>query len=174
MNARPAFSIRHATAADVAACAEVHLNGWDSAYRDTPLHHHLDQHPTMHREAIWTKVLDRYDAGARLWIAALEAAIVGLVATGPARAPDRPAGAFELYALYQQRAVAGTGVAHNLVAHALADLRQRACRSIYLSVLASNVNARVFYERKGWASVAEVTMDYHGTPLDHVCYELQL
>ena len=161
--------------ADVARIAEVHLDGWQWAYHDTPLRHHLDSHPAARREEIWIELLNRHEEGARLWVAARDGAIVGFIATGPVRKLGaRTAGEFELYALYQSREVARTGVAHQLVAHALSDLRHRACRSISLWALSSNQHAREFYEREGWSNVTEETMDYHGTPLVHVCYRQAL
>lgn len=172
MEQHPEIAIRHAAESDAREIADIHLDGWDWAYRDTPLHHHLDSHPAAEREQIWTTILGRHGDGARLWLALRDEAIVGFIATGPLRRPAGPSdGMFELYALYQRRAAAHTGVARRLVTDAVADLRGRACRSIQLSVYASNQGACRFYERQGWCRMTEEAMDYHGAPLLHIRYQ---
>jgi hypothetical protein len=81
------ISIRQAEHGDAIACAEVHVEGWAMAYRDTPLRDHLVRRSVEDRASIWTKLLADYASGKRLWVATKGTDVVGLVAAGPARSP---------------------------------------------------------------------------------------
>ena len=85
----------------------------------------------------------------RLTVAVAGEAVVGFSYVGPSETPD----AVELYALYVEPTLIGTGLGRLLMGRALTDLRPlaagRAKRAV-LWVLTGNVRARRFYERGGW------------------------
>ena len=166
------IAIREAAVGDALTCADVHVEGWAIAYRDTPLRDHLVRRPAEDRASIWTKLLAEHDSGKRLWVATNDGHIVGLVAAGPARggAPD----AFDVYALYQRAHALRTGVAKRLLDHAVADTRSRAARTIGTWSLVENRAACAFYERRGWTALDTRTTDYEGAPIVERRYECLL
>lgn len=163
------IAIREAEPADAPMCADVHVDGWTIAYRDTPLREHLARRPAADRASIWTKLLADRASGKRLWVASKDGFIVGLVAAGPARS-EAP-GAFDVYALYQRAAALGTGVARRLLDHAVADARARAAREIGAWSLVDNRAACAFYERCGWTAFGARTTDHEGSPIVERRYE---
>jgi GNAT superfamily N-acetyltransferase len=166
------IAIRQAEDGDAPACAEVHVEGWALAYRDTPLRDHLVRRSPEDRASIWTKLLADHASGKRLWVATKGGDVVGLVAAGPGRAgaPD----AFDVYALYQRASVLGTGVAKMLLDHAVADARSRAARTFGAWSLVENRAASAFYERCGWTALGERTTDHEGSPIVERRYECML
>jgi GNAT superfamily N-acetyltransferase len=163
------IAIREAEAGDAATCAEIHVDGWTLAYRDTPLRDHLVRRPAAERASIWTKLLADRASGKRLWVASRDGALVGLVAAGPARSEDLDA--FDVYALYQRASALGTGVARRLLEHAVADARARATRRIGAWSLVDNRAACAFYERCGFTAIGARTTDYEGSPIAEHRYE---
>ena len=171
----PPLTIRHASRSDVAAVANVHLDGWQWAYRHLRLGSTLEKRGTAEREGIWEKILAQQGEGARLWVAEQRGEVIGFVATGPSRDPEpQPQGSAQLYALYQYRGRAGTGVGRALVAHTIADLEQRQFDEVFLWALASNERACRFYERGGWQRRGERIYVHLDETLPHVCFRKTL
>jgi ribosomal protein S18 acetylase RimI-like enzyme len=77
------------------------------------------------------------------WVARDEEGIVGMAASGPPRDDDPPT-PLELYAINILRRAHGTGLADDLMAHAVGD------RVAYLWVLEGNDRAIAFYRRHGF------------------------
>jgi ribosomal protein S18 acetylase RimI-like enzyme len=177
MNASPgpALTIRHAVPSDIAAVAAIHLDGWRWAYGHLRLAASMEQRARHERESIWHRILAQHDDGARLWAAEQDRELLGFVATGPSRDPEpQPPGSAQLYALYQHRERAGTGVARALVSHALGDLARRRFDEVFLWALASNERACRFYERGGWQRSGERIYVHEDETLPHVCYRRSL
>ena len=81
--------------------------------------------------------------GVAEWVARDDLGIVGMAASGPPRDEDPPVD-FELYAINVLRRAHGTGLADDLMAHAVGD------HAAYLWVLDGNERAIRFYERQGF------------------------
>jgi GNAT superfamily N-acetyltransferase len=145
--------IREATAADARAIAEVHVRSWRWAYRGLIPDDFLEKLSVDDREPVWGEMLA--DPTPR-WgcLVAEDAAgrVVGFASFGPPKdEPATPHGAGEVYAIYLEEAVAGTGVGRDLFAFATDALRGFGFERALLWVLAANDRARRFYEKAGWS-----------------------
>ncbi|WP_375248370.1 GNAT family N-acetyltransferase [Sphingomonas sp.] len=75
--------------------------------------------------------------------------------TPPEEVGDTRDGDIELRRIYTLSTARGTGLGAALMTQALADARAAGARRMLLGVFADNVRARAFYERQGFAVVAE-------------------
>jgi ribosomal protein S18 acetylase RimI-like enzyme len=93
----------------------------------------------------------------RLYVASIDAEIVGYAGVGPERDPEAPPGTGELYALYVHPDHWGTGAGRALTDAAVAGLRASGCNAIWLWVLEANIRARTFYTRYGFTETSART-----------------
>jgi GNAT superfamily N-acetyltransferase len=142
-------TIRPADPADARAIAEVHVASWRWAYASDLPQDTLDRLSVDEREGMWRDAIA--DPRVAVEVADRDGQVVGFVSTGPTRDHDAVEGTGELFAIYLDEAVAGTGVGAALLERAELDLRAAGFERVSLWVLASNVRARRFYERHGWA-----------------------
>jgi L-amino acid N-acyltransferase YncA len=172
------FSIRAATEADARAIAEIHVAGWRWAYRGMVADELLDSLSVERREEGWKRGLARRAAGEdfpRMWAADQDGRVVGFAAAGPTEDADAAERTGEVYAIYLQPAVVGTGVGRALFAYAVADLRSLGFAQATLWVLEDNTRTRRFYEIAGWRPDGTTkTEDFHGFPLREVRYRIEL
>ena len=109
----------------------------------------------------------------RTWVAESAGRVVGFASTDPSRDPDATGGTGEVYAIYLEPDVVGTGVGGRLFAQAVEDLRQRGYRAATLWVLEGNARARRFYDTAGWRPDGTVTIDQMlGAELREVRYRI--
>ena len=144
--------VRRAANTDADAIARLHITTWQSAYRGQLPDRFLDGLNTelANRTEFWrTHISTQASARHETWVAEADGALRGFVDLGPGRRDDE-AGSGELYALYVDPADWNQGVGGSLLAHATSRLFREYATAI-LWVLASNVRARHFYERAGWA-----------------------
>lgn len=145
-------TLRDASVADARAIAELHVAAWRWAYRGLLPDAVLDDLSVETREARWRAELSAPKAGQRCLLAAGGAGqVVGFLSFGPAEDPDAGEGLGEVYALYLDRSVAGTGVGRSLLSAGSRRLREAGYARAFLWVLETNERARRFYERAGWA-----------------------
>lgn len=150
--------IRPATAADAHGIARVHVTAWQWAYAGLLPQAAINERTFEQRLEKWTRVLDAADGPERV-VVADDGAIRGFAAYGPAR--DGTDG--ELYALYIDREVIGTGVGRALHDRALEGLRAAGHARATLWVLETNAYALAFYARCGWMSAnGEKVVDFAG------------
>lgn len=145
-----AMTIRDATVADARSIAEVHVAAWRWAYEGLLPDAVLDGLSTDEREAMWREGLSEARPGWGCLVAEERGGIVGFVGYGPPEAREETAGTGEVYAIYLDRSVAGTGVGRELFAQATDRLRDAGFARAFLWVLETNERARRFYERAGW------------------------
>lgn len=105
------------------------------------------------------------DAGTRYRLAFEGAALIGYCKSGALTLPVATDGenALELHRLYVAEAVKGAGVARTLMDDALAWMRGRGARAVYLSVWENNERAQRFYRRYGFEHVGEHVFMVGGT-----------
>ena len=160
------MQIRRAIAADAPGIATVQVAAWRWAYAGLLPQAAIDARTFESRLAVWTRVLGAADQSERLAVAD-DGKIRGFASYGPAR--DGTGG--ELYALYLDREVAGTGIGRALHDRAIDDLRAAGHAHATLWVLDTNARAIAFYARCGWRNAGvQKSVDFAGE--DRV--ELQL
>lgn len=142
--------IREATIADARALAEIHVRAWRSAYRGLLSDEYLDGLRVEDRLEMHRRSLEGANPELRTWVAEVEGGVAGFAVTGPSEDADADARTGELYAIYLEPARIGRGLGRALLAHAVADLRERGFSAATLWVLERNEQARRFYERAGW------------------------
>lgn len=171
-----AVTIRRAVVGDAAVIAALHMAGWSWAYRGLLPDAFLDGlGASVERRAARRREMLARDDDGRIWIAEVGGRPVGFAETGPCRDADVPPGAAELSTLYLEQAAAGRGIGRRLLAHAIADLRQRGYRVATLWVLAGNRRARRFYAAAGWAPDGTTRMEqWSGVELEGVRYRTDL
>jgi GNAT superfamily N-acetyltransferase len=154
-----AVTLRHATADDARAIAEVHVAAWCWAYRGQLPDELLDRLSVDDREAFWAAwFLAPEDRGAVI-VACDEDRVIGFANVGPSRDDDAPDQTGEVRAIYVQQEAQGTGVGARLMDEAERLLRASGFERATLWVLATNDLGRRFYERNGWT--------WDGTTSDH-------
>ena len=140
--------IREARANDAEAIAALQVRAWRAAYAA-----YVDAaqmaRPIEERVARWRELLGGAQIGVTL-VSEGEGAVEGFASAGATRdADDAPSGVGELYALYVEPALVGTGRGHALL-EAAEEALAHAHGEATLWVLEQNAPARAFYERHGW------------------------
>jgi ribosomal protein S18 acetylase RimI-like enzyme len=138
------MEIRPAAAADARGIAVVHVRTWQAAYAHALPAELLRSLSVDRREQGWREMIE---GGESVLVEVVDERIVGFVAFGPARDEQ---GVGEVYAIYVQPEVWGTGAGRRLMLAALSQLRERGFDEAVLWVLEDNPRARRFYEAGGW------------------------
>ena len=168
------MTIRTATPLDADAIARVQVATWRVAYKDIVPDAHLNGLDWREWAIARREQLERAtDEGVRVHVALVDESLVGYVATGPEResSPSAPPGQ-EIYALYLAPELWGRGIGRDLLSRAVADVPPDV--PVTLWVLADNLRARSFYERRGFrADGTTLTIQRGGLDLVEVRYRLQ-
>jgi ribosomal protein S18 acetylase RimI-like enzyme len=165
------FAIRPAEPADVDAIAEVHVGGWRWGYRGLLPDDLLAGLDAAERAERLLAVMGDAERTVSVHLAEQDGRAVGFVSCGPSREPDADDHTGEIYALYVEEDVAGTGVGTALLRAARAELRARGLDRVVLWVLETNARARRFYEREGWvADGTGKSEEFRGFTLHEVRY----
>lgn len=152
-----ATTLRHATAADAAAVAALHVASWRSAYRGLLADAYLDGAIVPERHAFWAR---RLSAGARGSETVLACAGEALLGFGCVLTEADPRWGTPIDNLHADPARRGLGIGRRL----LREIARRAAttaahRPVHLFCLAGNGAARGFYERLGGAIVERLEAD---------------
>jgi ribosomal protein S18 acetylase RimI-like enzyme len=141
--------VREATAADKVAVAQVHVRSWQHGYRDLIAQDFLDG---LRPEDMATRYAfgGTDPRGLYTLVAIDDAAIRGHITIGRSR--DEVGDGGEVWALYVDPSYWGAGVGQALLVAGCSALRQIGYEKAFLSVLATNMRARRFYERNGWTT----------------------
>lgn len=166
---------RRAVERDAEAIARLHIASWQNAYRGQLPDRFLDglSMELGGRTEFWrTHISTQSSARHEIWVSDFDGDLLGFAALGPARRDDE-AGSGEIYALYVDPLRWSQGVGGSLLTHATGRLF-REYSSAILWVLVSNVRARRFYERAGWAldSGTKIENLPDGTELREVRYRV--
>jgi ribosomal protein S18 acetylase RimI-like enzyme len=138
--------IRPARAEDAEELAALQVAAWRAAYGEYVPADRIDA-AAENRVDRWHEAL----AGEHgtFVIAGADAALIGFVSVGATRDEDVPPDQGELYAIYVEPHLIGTGIGTELLLYGEAELA-RACSGAMLWTFAQNTRARYFYERHGW------------------------
>ena len=144
--------VRRARLDDAEPIAEIHVRGWQAAYRGHMPDEFLDRLSVEQRADRRRQSISEPRTGEeRNWVLERDGRIIGFAVTGPPRDAELSSGSVaELYAIYLDPDLWGRGLGHGLMDHVLDDLRRRGYRHAVLWVLDANERARSFYERAGW------------------------
>ncbi|WP_018349705.1 GNAT family N-acetyltransferase [Longispora albida] len=145
--------IRPATPNDGPAIGQLKARAWRAAYSSFMPAAYLDGIDPVREGEAWGEYLAEIPAGHRMWIAEVDGAVAGFCRTGPAESdPDLGTGAGEVYGLYVEPALIGTGLGRLLFGHGVSDLRERGHEPVCVYAYAPNETAIRFYERAGFAA----------------------
>ena len=146
------MEVRVASVDDAEAVAAVHVRSWQGAYRGLIPDAYLDALSVRRRGEIWTRILAEADlprTGAFVLQDGLE--VIGFIHVAPTRDDDLPASTGEVTALYVAPSAWGLGGGRQLLDTAKDNLKTAGFATGALWVLETNLAARRFYEREGWA-----------------------
>jgi ribosomal protein S18 acetylase RimI-like enzyme len=136
------WRITRPTLDDLDEMGVVHVRVWQEAYEGLMPADYLAALDPTEAPRRWRQRMAMPSEASR-WIARDDEGIVGMTMSGPPRDDDAPV-PLELYAINVLRRAYGTGVADDLMAHAIGD------RPAYLWVLDGNDRAVAFYRRHGF------------------------
>ena len=146
------------------------MRAWRVAYRGLVPDALLDAQSVDRRESQWLHWHDEQPLR-RLWLVERDGALLGFASTGPSRDSDGAPWTGEVYAIYLEPDVIGTGVGRELFAHAVAALRAQGFTRATLWVLENNARTRRFYEAAGWRTDGQrKTETLHGVEVAEVRY----
>lgn len=143
------IQIRNALACDAASLARVHVNGWQTSYRGIVLDAYLDRLSYADCERFWDGKLENRPANATTLVAQRENEVIGFGFGGPSREGSTMGAEAELYALYVNHDVRGSGVGTRLLRSMAESLSASGPSKMRVWVLRENSRARRFYERCG-------------------------
>jgi GNAT superfamily N-acetyltransferase len=169
--------IRPATLDDAEAVAAVHVASWQATYRGVVPDEVLDGAGLpADRLRLWQRLLGPdAPAGHAAWVAEAGGEVVGFADAMPSRDDDADGVTGEVPAIYAHPDAWGTGAGRELMAAAVAGLRDAGFRSATLWVLDTNARARRFYERAGFAPDGAAKTDtLAGAPVTEVRYRRHL
>ena len=157
------MEVRAASVDDAEAVAAVHVRSWQGAYRGLIPDAYLDALSVRHRREIWSRILAEADlprTGAFILQEGLD--VIGFIHVAPTRDDDLPASTGEVTALYVAPNAWGMGGGRLLLGTAKASLKAAGFAAAALWVLETNLGARRFYERQGWAHDGARKVDDRG------------
>lgn len=142
--------VRHATVADAAGIARIHVDGWRFAYRDLLPPDVLVGLSIEARTHFWENGLTHPVPRAVTLVAEREGHVAGFCSCGPSLDRDAPETRGQLAAIYVDPANYRQGIGRLLMDGALDHLRSQGFTSVELWVLRGNTVGIGFYERYGW------------------------
>lgn len=169
-------SLRPAGPDDAPALAalarESFVAAFEHLYRQDDLAAFLAEHKTAER---YGRVLR--DSGTRIQLAEAAGALAGYCQlrhpSGLASKSDA-SNPIELQQLYTAPAMTGRGIGAALMEWALETARELGCDAVQLSVFSGNFGAQRFYQRYGFAKIADIEF-WVGSQCDHeFLYQLAL
>ncbi|MDQ6875889.1 MAG: GNAT family N-acetyltransferase [Actinomycetota bacterium] len=159
--------VRPALPEDLPTVAGIWVRSWQVGYAGIVPPAALDAQDPDHR----LRQLRQPAPGTELSVAAVDAAVVGFVVTGPWRGADAGADVGEVWAIYVSPEHWGRGAGRALLDQGRRRLIARGYQELRLWVLADNARARRFYESSGWGfDGATQTYQIGGVELPEVRY----
>ena len=125
------------------------MRAWRAAYRGILPDALLAGLPVETRERQWRRWNDGHPLR-QIWLVERDDVLVGFAATGPSRDEDAVPATGEVYAIYIEPALIGTGLGRRLFAHAVDSLRSQGFTRAMLWMIEGNAKAQRFYEAAGW------------------------
>lgn len=142
--------VREATEKDFEGIANVRIKTWQSTYRGQIPDSYLD---SLEIDKEVQGLIERHkapDPTKKLFVAELNNQIIGFSRSGKSRDDDTPPDTGEVYALYVLPEFQGKSTGSRLMNAAIVFLIESGYKKAILWVLDTNLNARNWYEKKGW------------------------
>lgn len=149
------MQIRLGKPEDAEGVTDVHIRGWQAAYRGQVADAVLDALPqSRERRVLWWR--EHADG---MWIAEEDGQVIGFARIGATADADAPPGTGEVYLIYLAPEAWGKGVGRELFAKIVAELRVAGYARATLWVLDTNDRAQRFYRAAGWTPDGGVKTD---------------
>jgi GNAT superfamily N-acetyltransferase len=169
------MTVRSATPRDATAIASIHVESWRVAYRGQLPDDVLDDLSVDRRAELWSGVISANGPANAVLLSERGGVVEGFAHVCEARDSDAGPGVGEVSAIYLRPQAWGQGLGRELMAAALARLREAGSRWATLWVLSTNDRARRFYEVGGWqVDGTERTEHIGGAPVAEVRYRREL
>jgi ribosomal protein S18 acetylase RimI-like enzyme len=139
--------VRIARLQDAEAVARIHVAAWRQTYAEAMDPEFLARMDPVRGGDVWR---ERIIGPSTVAVAERRGRVVGFVNYGASLDDDGSGVTGQVYAIYVDPPVVGTGAGAALMSHAVADLAAGGFAEAVLWVLATNPLARSFYERGGW------------------------
>lgn len=167
--------VRDMDAGDIEAVSAIRVRGWQAAYAGLVPRSHLDAMTVEDDAARRRAWFSRPDRTTRDLVAVGDRGPVGWLCHGRPGG-EEPAGTGEVYALYADPDLIGTGIGRALLHEAHARMRDEGCTASALWVLDGNERALRFYERAGYRPDGRTQDDPYddGTVLTELRYRRAL
>lgn len=166
------MSVRVMKEADIAAVSAIRVAGWKAAYAGIVPQPYLDG-MTVEKDAERCRRRFARSGGQVMDLVAVDdhSEVLGWACLGPYRGTEADHALGELYALYVQPSLIGTGVGRTLLNAVNTHAVARGFGTLLLWVFRNNFRARRFYELAGYSADGAVQVDeYDGVLLSEVRY----
>ncbi|MEV7238443.1 GNAT family N-acetyltransferase [Streptomyces sp. NPDC051020] len=170
------LTVRAMTEADVPAVSAIRVTGWKAAYAGIVPQPFLDG-MTVEADTQQRRQYFRRPKEGTTNLVAVDAhgRVVGWGCLGPFRGDRTSTTMSELYALYVQPSLTGSGIGRTLLEAVHAQAHADGFDRVLLWVLTGNTTARRFYERAGYVPDGAVQADdYDGVSVSEVRYQRAL
>ncbi|WTK42485.1 GNAT family N-acetyltransferase (plasmid) [Streptomyces anulatus] len=170
------LTVRAMTKADVPAVSAIRVTGWQTAYAGIVPQSYLDGLTVEADVQQRRRHFERSKEGTTNLVAAdAHGRIVGWACLGRFRGNGTSRAMGELYALYVQPSLIGSGIGRTLLAAVHSQAHADGFSLMLLWVLTDNPRARHFYERAGYiADGAAQADDYDGVSVSELRYRRAL
>ena len=155
----------------------MHVASWQVTYRGVVPDAVLDGTDLLAgRRRLWQWWLGpAAPAGHAAWVAEVDGEVVAFADVLPSQDDDADGSTGEVPMIYALPRAWGSGAGRELMATAVAGLRDAGCHTVTLWVLDSNARARRFYERAGFRPDGATKSEQNaGTSMTEVRYRREL
>jgi GNAT superfamily N-acetyltransferase len=165
---------RSAQSSDVQAIAKAHVVGWQHAYSGILPSEFLAELSIEQRARMWADAIEKQTQ--RVLVIEVAGEFAGFAAFGLCRDAGAQATDFEVWAIYLNPGVVGTGVGRALWLRTLREMKLAGAARVALWVLAKNERAIRFYRVAGFTEDvgSRKSIQIGGVSVDEVRYVRQL
>ena len=167
--------LRHATVADAAGIAQVHVDGWRQAHKGLVPEQYLRHTSERLREEFWREELEVESPDRTPWVAMIDDRVIGFANGGSTRDDDADFQTGEIYQLFVAPECWRRGIRTNLIEHVSHDLVEHGFDRAVFWILVSDKVMRSFAEYVGWVTDGTTRMEDCGdTQVEQILYGRQL
>lgn len=141
--------VRPARPSDAEAIAGVHVRSWQHAYKDILPAEFLASLSVADRTRMWTDAIE--EKTQRIRVVDVAGRLAGFASFGLSRDEGATATDFELWAIYVDPPVIGSGAGYALWTQCFAEMRLAGATRVMLWAMAKNTFAIQFYRAAGFS-----------------------